>query len=93
MLQVHNQTSTTIPIVAHGRTVSFVSRTRGLEGGGDGWSFVLAWSTPHHVEVLDQDGRRRVVPIHDRYRSAAVVLGVAGAACLLGARALRWRFP
>jgi len=78
---LHTYESTTGPVVVDGRTIALVAKTRALSLGRTSGSLFHVRSRPAHVEVLDGDGRRRVLPIRDVQRlvmSAIVAVTVAG---------------
>jgi hypothetical protein len=77
------------PVAVDGRTITMVARTRALHLGGAGRGALHVRARPVHVEVLDGDGRREVVRIHDLERALMAAIGVAGAVLVLGVRAAR----
>lgn len=89
MAVVQRYESTTGPVVVDGRTIALVARTRALQLRAPfaGWFHVRA--RPAHVEVLDGDGSRHVVPIRDVQRIANRAIVAAAAAGIVGLRA--WR--
>jgi hypothetical protein len=44
---------------------------------------------PDHVEVLDEDGRRQVVRIHDVETTLVRTIVAVGIGCAIGVRALK----
>jgi hypothetical protein len=77
------------PVAVDGRTITLVARTHALHLGARGRGALHVRARPAHVEVLDGQGRREVVRIHDVERSLIAVIGVAGAVAAIGVRALR----
>lgn len=91
MAMLQRGQATVGPVAIDGRTVTLVSRTHALKLGRRG-SEIPVWSGPHHVEVLDRDGRRNVVRMHDLERVAFVAIAattIVGAALVRAARARR----
>ena len=70
--------TTTGPFVANGHTLMLVSRTRGLRIGGPLAGLVHVQARPAYIEVLDREGKRSVVRVHDVQRG--VMTSVVGAA-------------
>ena len=92
MTAVQRGEATIGPVAVDGHTLTLVARTRAVHVGGDGRGALHIWSRPAHVEVLDADGRRQVVPIHDVQRALmmTIALGAIGvAAAVRIARARR----
>jgi hypothetical protein len=89
MAMVQRSETTVGPVAVDGRTITLVAKTRAVHFPGRVGDALHVWARPAHVEVLDEDGRRHVVRIHDVERAVmmAVVLGAAG--YILGIRALR----
>src|SRR5438552_2214941 len=77
------------PFGGDGRTITLGAKTRTVHLRGRAGNALHVWARPAHVEVLDEEGRREVVRIHDVERAVmmAVVLGAAG--YILATRALR----
>lgn len=88
---LHRVESTTGPVAVAGRTLTLVSRTRALRLGGDRWGWFHIRSRPSHVEVLERDGARRVVRIHDLHRLATAAILAVATACVVGTRGRRNR--
>ena len=80
------------PVAIDGRTITFVARTRGLRIGRDARLGALhVRARPAHVEILDTEGRRQVVRIHDLERTMIAAISLGGLACAFAVRALRGR--
>jgi hypothetical protein len=77
------------PVAVDGQTITLVARTRAVHLGTRGRGALHVRARPTHVEVLDGDGRRRVVRIHDIERTLMAAIGVAGAVLVLATRAYR----
>ena len=73
------------PLAFGGRTITLVARTTAVQLGSDGRGALHLRSRPAHVEVLDADGQRHVVRIHDFEHAliAAIAIGGAAGACAL----------
>jgi hypothetical protein len=65
------------PLAFDGRTITLVARTSAFHIGDDGRGALHVRSRPHHVEVLDEDGHRDVVAVHDIERVIVVGITVA----------------
>ncbi len=89
MALVQRGESTIGPVAVDGRTITLVARTRALHLGALGRGALHVRARPAHVEVLDGDGRREVVPIRDIERTVLAAIGVVGAAVVIAARAVR----
>jgi hypothetical protein len=89
MAMVQRGETTIGPVAVDGRTITLVAKTRTVHWRGRTGNALHVWARPAHVEVLDEEGRREVVRIHDVERAVmmAVVLGAAG--YILATRALR----
>lgn len=81
--------TTTGPVVVDGRTIALVAKTRAIEFGGPLFSMFHVRSRPAHVEILDGDGHRQVVPIRDLQRTVTGAIIAAAVACVIGARLRR----
>jgi hypothetical protein len=79
--------ATTGPVAVGGRTISLVARTSTLTLGRSARA-VAVWSRPRHVEILDRDGRRDIVPVRDYHLVAGVALAVAATIGAAGAAIL-----
>jgi hypothetical protein len=90
MAMVQRSETTLGPVAVDGRTITLVARTRALNLGGRGGA-VHVWSRPSHIEVLDEDGRRHVVRVHDVQRVAMIATVVGALGYVLGVSALRRR--
>jgi hypothetical protein len=84
----HFETSTG-PVAVGGRTISLVARTRTLRVGASGATLFHVRARPSHVEVLEGDGRRHVVAIHDLQRIVTAAIVAGAAACVVGTRMTR----
>ena len=93
MAMVQRSETTLGPVAVDGRTITLVAKTRALNLGGRNGGAVHVWSRPSHVEVLDEDGRRHVVRVHDVQRVAMIATAVAALGYILGVGALRRRRP
>ncbi len=83
--------STFGPVAVDGRTITLVARAHAfhLRRGRIG---ALGMRTrPTHVEILDEDGRRDVVQIHDVETGVIITIMLATAGYVLAVRALRRR--
>lgn len=87
VLQRHEVT--TGPVATYGRTITLVARTRGVRFGGPLAGLARVQARPAHVEVLDDQGRRRVHRIHDVDRALTAVAVAAAVAGVAGVRFLR----
>jgi hypothetical protein len=65
------------PLAFEGRTITLVARTNAFHIGDDARGALHVRSRPRHVEVLDEDGHRDVVAIHDFERMIVVGITVA----------------
>jgi hypothetical protein len=74
--------TTTGPVAVGGRTITLVARTSRRSIG----SLFSERVRPTHIEILDRDGRRRVVHVRDYQRLATAVVAGVAAACVIGAR-------
>jgi hypothetical protein len=94
MAMVQRSESTIGPVAVDGRTITLVAKTRAVHLRGrvgdaqSPWALHV-WARPAHVEVLDEDGRRHVVRIHDIERAVMMAVVVGAAGYILGIRALR----
>jgi len=83
--------TTSGPVVVEGQTLALVAKTRAISVGGPAFSWFHVRSRPAHVEVLDADGRRQVVPIRDVQRVVTGTIVAAAAACVIANRIARRR--
>ncbi len=74
------------PLAFEGRTITLVARTNAFHIGDDARGALHVRSRPHHVEVLDEDGQRHVLVVHDIER--IIVVGIT-AATMVGTYLLR----
>jgi hypothetical protein len=81
------------PLAFDGRTITLVARTRALHVGDDGRGVLHVRSRPRHVEVLDVDGRRKVLVVHDVERMLVLAITIAGLAAAFAIRTVRTRQP
>jgi hypothetical protein len=79
------------PLAFDGRTITLVARTTALHVGDDGRGALAIRSRPRHVEVLDEDGRREVLPVRDVEGTFLVAIAIAAVAATCVVRALRTR--
>jgi hypothetical protein len=79
------------PLAFDGRTITLVARTRAMHVGDDGRGALHVRSRPRHVEVLDVDGRRKVVAVHDVERMLVLAITFAGLAAAFAIRTVRTR--
>jgi hypothetical protein len=86
---LHRGETTIGPVAFGGRTITLVARTTAVHIGGDARGALHLRSRPLFVEVLDEHGRRDVVPIRDVERAliAAIAIGVVASTYAL--RAIR----
>ena len=77
------------PVAVGGRTINLVARTTSLTVGTSTRE-LGSWSRPVHVEILDADGRRQIVPVHDYQLVAGVALVAVTVAGLVTRAALAW---
>lgn len=93
MRWVEQAESTAGPVAIDGRTLTLVARTRTVRLGRRPGLALGGWARPTRIEVLDEDGRHRVVRIHDveRMLTAAIALtgALTGATSVFAARALK----
>ena len=81
--------STTGPVAVGGRTITLVARTHAVEIARPGLGLFAVRSRPAHVEVLDDAGNRRTVPVRDVQRILTTAIMVGTVACLFGIRSRR----
>lgn len=81
--------STAGPVVVGGHTIALVAKTRALAVGGPVLSFFHVHSRPSHVEVIDRDGERTVVVVHDLQRLLTRAIVATTALCLIGVQLRR----
>jgi hypothetical protein len=79
------------PLAFDGRTITLVARTRTMHVGDDGRGALHVRSRPRHVEVLDVDGRRQVLAVHDVERILVRTITIAGLATAFAIRTFRTR--
>jgi hypothetical protein len=79
------------PLACGGNTITLVARTTALHVGDDARGALHLRSHPVHVEVLDAEGRRRVVHIRDVEHTLVVVIAIATIAGSYALRAIRTR--
>lgn len=91
MAVVQRRETTLGPVAVDGRTITLVATTRALNIGSRNGAAVHVLSRPSHVEVLDEDGRRHVVRVHDIQRVAMITTVVGALGYILGVRVLRMR--
>ena len=77
------------PVAYGGRTITLVARTTAVHLGGDARGALHVRSRPVHVEVLDEHGRRHVVPIRNVERSLIAAIAIGGVASTYALRAFR----
>jgi hypothetical protein len=77
------------PVAFGGRTITLVARTTAVHLGGDARGALHVRSRPMHVEVLDEHGRRHVVPIRNVERSLIAAIAIGGVASTYALRAFR----
>lgn len=77
------------PVAIDGRTLTLVARTSIVRLGRRPGLALGGWARPAHVEVLDRDGRRRVVRIHDVEAILTAAIALTGATYVLAARAIK----
>jgi hypothetical protein len=81
--------TTTGPVAVGGRTINLVARTTSVTLGRSPRE-IGTWSRPVHVEILDADGRRQIVPVRDYQLVAGIALVAVTVAGLVGRAALAW---
>ena len=81
--------TTTGPVAVEGHTISLVARTSGIELGGDPPKVFAVWSRPAHVEVLDADGARHLLPVRDVQLITMATIAGLTAACVVATRVAR----
>lgn len=91
MASVQRHESTFGPVAVDGRTITLVARTRAFHLGRGASGALGLRARPTHVEVLDADGRRKVVRIRDIESGAIIAIALASAGYVLAVRALRRR--
>jgi len=79
------------PLAFDGRTITLVARTRAMHVGDDGRGALHVRSRPRHVEVLDVDGRHKVLAVHDVERTLVRTIAIAGLAAAFVIRTVRTR--
>ena len=88
---LHRGETTIGPVAFGGRTITLVARTTAVHIGGDARGALHLRSRPLLVEVLDENGRRDVVPIRDVERVLIAAIAIGGVASTYALRALRNR--
>ncbi len=91
MARSQSAETTVGPLAFDGRTVNLVASTRAVHVGDDGRGALHVRSRPCHVEVLDEDGRRQVVAVHDVERMLLGAISIAGIAAAVAVRTFRTR--
>ena len=86
---VQHVETTTGPVAVGGRTINLVARTTSLTLGPSRRA-LGTWSRPVHVEILDADGRRQIVPVRDYQLVTGIALVAVTVAGLAGRAALAW---
>ena len=81
--------TTSGPVAVGGRTINLVARTTSFTVG-TAQRELGTWSRPVHVEILDADGRRQIVPVRDYQLVAGIALVAVTVAALAGRAALAW---
>ncbi len=81
--------TTTGPVAVGGRTINLVARTTSFTLGSSPRA-LGTWSRPVHVEILDADGRRQIVPVRDYQLVAGIALVCLTVAGLIGHAAIAW---
>ena len=89
MARLHTADNTTGPLAFDGRTITLVTRTTGFHVGDDARGGLHVRSRPRHVEVLDDDGQRHVVAVHDVERMLLVAISVGALVCASAVQAVR----
>ena len=79
------------PVAVDGRTIRLVARTNTVQLGRGSWAAFVQRAAPAHVEVLEADGRRQVLRVHDVERLAMSAIAVLSAAWVFSTRARRAR--
>ena len=79
------------PLAFGGQTITLVARTTALHVGDDARGALHLRSHPVHVEVLDAEGRRQVVPVRDLEHTLMVAILIGTIAGTYVLRALRMR--
>jgi hypothetical protein len=79
------------PLAFGGRTITLVARTTALHLGSDARGALHVRSRPAHVEVLDEDGRRHIVRIHNVEHGLIAGIAIAGVASSYALRVFRRR--
>jgi hypothetical protein len=77
--------TTTGPVAVGGRTITLVARTSRRSIG----SWFSERARPTHIEILDGDGRRHVVPVRDYQRLATALIAAVAGACVIGTRVIK----
>jgi len=73
------------PVALDGRTITLVARTTAVHLG-DTFGGLHVRARPAHVEVLEANGQRQVIPVRDVEHVLVTAITIAG---LVGACALR----
>jgi hypothetical protein len=79
------------PLAFDGRTITLVARTTAVHVGTDERGALHVRSRPAHVEVLDEDGRRHIVRIHNVEHALIAGIALAGFAGSCALRVIRQR--
>jgi hypothetical protein len=83
-VRVHEIETTAGPVAVAGRTINLVARTSALTAGDAPVRVLGLWCRPAHAEVLDADGRRTLVAVHDIQVIATALIAATTAICLTG---------
>ncbi|MCU1426558.1 MAG: hypothetical protein JWL83_558 [Actinomycetia bacterium] len=81
--------SSTAPIVVGERIVTLRSRTTSVPFQFGEVTAVVARARPHHVEVLEPDGRHLTIRVRDVTFGARLAVTIASATAVIAARVCR----
>jgi hypothetical protein len=87
---VRRRESSVGPLALDGRTITLVARTTAVNVGRP-WGALHVRARPVHVEVLDGEGHRQVVRVHDVEQTLVVAITLAGLVAAIGLRSIRNR--
>jgi hypothetical protein len=88
---LHKSGSSTAPIVVSGRTITLRAQTWALPVKFGDMQMWLVHARPHHVEVLEPDGRHHTMRVRDVTFGTRLAIAAASAIGVAAARHRRHR--
>jgi hypothetical protein len=76
-VRVHEIETAAGPVAVGGRTINLVARTTAFTVGDPPARVLGLWCRPAHAEVLDADGRRDLLAVHDVQLFATALIAMA----------------